>query len=316
MYFIKIVDTGNMTQASELLHIAQPALSQQLATLESEFDAQLLVRTKRGMAPTEAGKALYRHAQIMLRQLDHAQSAVRNAGKSLSGLVTVGIVPGMATSALALPLLKIVHERHPSILLNFNENLGSTLGQLVVNGCMDMALMYCKETQVQGLSFRQLLKEPLCLVTLACGTSPSLPAEIRLADLDAIELLLPRPDNYLRRCIDEALASDRVSPRIVAEIESADTLIASIAAGIGATILPQSAAQVVADSTPGSLLSIISPAIEIPLTLCVSDHLPQSESALAVAELILELLGELMAPNAPLKAALAQPTATDMAFAS
>ena len=61
-YFVKIVDIGSLTQAAEVLYIAQPALSQQLATLEGEVRQQLLVRTKRGVTPTEAGKVLYRHA--------------------------------------------------------------------------------------------------------------------------------------------------------------------------------------------------------------------------------------------------------------
>lgn len=293
MYFIKIVDTGNMTKASELVHIAQPALSQQLATLESEFDARLLVRTKRGMAPTEEGKALYRHAQIMLRQLEQAQSAVKNAGKSLSGLVTVGIVPGVAAARLALPLLKVVRERHPAILLNLNENLGSTLGDLVMNGRMDMAFLYCTETVVQGLSFKHLLNEKLCLVAL--GDRSSLRSEVSLSELQDTALLLPRPDNYLRKCIGEAFARAAITPNVVGEVESADTLISSIAAGIGATILPQSAAQVVTQSTPGSIYRDIAPAIEIPLTLCTSDHLPQSESAHAVGEIILEMIGNLVA---------------------
>ena len=58
-YFIKIVDVGSLTQAADILHIAQPALSQQLATLEGEVDQQLLIRTKRGVTPTNAGKILY-----------------------------------------------------------------------------------------------------------------------------------------------------------------------------------------------------------------------------------------------------------------
>ncbi len=159
MYFIKIVDTGNMTQASELLHIAQPALSQQLATLESEFEAQLLVRTKRGMAPTEAGKALYRHAQIMLRQLEQAQSAVRNAGKSLSGLVTVGIVPGIAASALALPLLKIVHHRHPAIMLNFNDAvLALATGQMQSEVALDVFRhLYQEAAKTRDMRFIQVV---------------------------------------------------------------------------------------------------------------------------------------------------------------
>lgn len=52
----KIVDIGSLTQAAEVLHIAQPALSQQVATLEGELNQQLLIRTKRGVTPTDAGK--------------------------------------------------------------------------------------------------------------------------------------------------------------------------------------------------------------------------------------------------------------------
>jgi DNA-binding transcriptional LysR family regulator len=65
-YFAKVVDVGSLTQAADLLYVAQPALSQQIATLEAEVRQTLLVRTKRGVTPTEAGKTLYRHAQLIL----------------------------------------------------------------------------------------------------------------------------------------------------------------------------------------------------------------------------------------------------------
>ena len=81
-YFVKIVDVGSLTQAADLLHIAQPALSQQLAALEGEVRQQLLVRNKRGVTPTEAGKVLYRHAQLILRQRAKGQQhSVRYRGR-------------------------------------------------------------------------------------------------------------------------------------------------------------------------------------------------------------------------------------------
>lgn len=82
-YFVKIVDIGSLTQAAEVLHIAQPALSQQVATLEGELDQQLLIRTKRGVTPTEAGKILYTHARTILRQCEQAQLAVGNVGPDI-----------------------------------------------------------------------------------------------------------------------------------------------------------------------------------------------------------------------------------------
>ncbi|AGR59348.1 nitrogen assimilation regulatory protein (pseudogene) [Salmonella bongori] len=92
-YFVKIVDTGSLTRAAEVLHIAQPALSQQVATLEGELNQQLLIRTKRGVVPTEAGKILYAHAWNILQQCEQAKLAVNSSGKArhetrgVSGLV-------------------------------------------------------------------------------------------------------------------------------------------------------------------------------------------------------------------------------------
>ena len=83
-YFVKIVDIGSLTQAAEVLHIAQPALSQQVATLEGEMDQQLLIRTKRGVTPTEAGKILYTHARTILRQCEQARSRDHIEGRLLS----------------------------------------------------------------------------------------------------------------------------------------------------------------------------------------------------------------------------------------
>ncbi|ACT06371.1 HTH-type transcriptional regulator CatM [Dickeya dianthicola] len=83
-YFVKIVDIGSLTQAAEMLHIAQPALSQQVATLESEMEKQLLVRSRRGVTPTEAGKILYSHAQTILNQCEQAKHAVNGVRQTVS----------------------------------------------------------------------------------------------------------------------------------------------------------------------------------------------------------------------------------------
>ena len=92
-YFVKIVDIGSLTQAADILHVAQPALSQQLATLEGEVRQQLLLRTKRGVTPTEAGKVLYRHAQLILRQCAQAQADMDAAGRASPGRCRSGWRP-------------------------------------------------------------------------------------------------------------------------------------------------------------------------------------------------------------------------------
>ena len=289
-YFVKIVDIGSLTQAAEVLFIAQPALSQQLATLEGEVRQQLLVRTKRGVTPTEAGKVLYRHAQIILRQCEQARVDMEAAGEGLSGQVSVGLAPGTAASALSLPLLRTVRARHPGILLYLNENYGTTLSELIMNGRMALAVL-CGDKAIHGLTFLPLLKEPLFLVGPASMPAPSQP--VKLADLRDIELFLPRPYNVVRKLVDAAFVRAGMVPRVVAEIESAFTLTAAIADGLGATILPASMAREVVATCGAWQFPIVDPVIEAPLALCQSDHLPLSEPAQAVKDILLELVVDL-----------------------
>lgn len=293
-YFLKIVDIGSLTQASEVLHVAQPALSQQLATLEGEFKQKLLVRTQKGVVPTEAGKALYAHAQIILRQFEQAQTDVLNAGRTLAGQVSIGLAPGTAAIALALPLLQAVHARHPEIVLHLNEDFGTTLCDAVRNGRMDMAVFYGGVDTTPGLSFEPLLTEELFVVARSGSLSSGTGGDIPLAKLDQVDVLLPCTGNQLRRYLDKSFASSRIVPHVVAEMESSSTLAAAVASGIGATLLPVSAARAVAATADAQMRRVVAPVVDVPLVLCASDHLPHSEPAKVVKSIILELIGRLV----------------------
>ncbi len=286
-YFVKIVDIGSLTQAADILHVAQPALSQQLATLEGEVRQQLLVRTKRGVTPTEAGRVLYRHAQLILRQCEQAQVDMIAATHGLSGQVSVGLAPGTAAETLALPLLQAVRARHPGILLYLNETYGSTLSELIMNGRMDLAVLYRGRAAVHGLSFLPLLKEPLFAVGSDTTQAPS--GQITLRALADMDLVLARPYNVIRKLVDEAFAGIGLVPRVFAEIESAGTLTAVIANGLGATVLPESMTEKIVASSKAWRCLIVEPSIDAPLALCQSDHLPLSEPAQVVKDILLEL---------------------------
>lgn len=107
------------------------------------------------------------------------------------------------------------------------------------------------------------------------------------------DLYLPRPYNYVRKLVDEAFASAGLTPRVVAEIESATTLAAVIRDGLGATIVPMSMARELVVESDAWQARITEPAIEAPLALCQSDHLPLSEPAHAVKEILLELVADI-----------------------
>src|SRR5258708_14540519 len=103
--FVKIVDTGRMSRAANTLRIAQPALRQQVAALEAHFKQKLLLRSNHGVAPTEAGFTLYRHAQAMLKQLEQSQRDVTRATTSLQGHVSIGLATFSPAPNFPCPLL-------------------------------------------------------------------------------------------------------------------------------------------------------------------------------------------------------------------
>jgi len=160
-----------------------------------------------------------------------------------------------------------------------------------MNGRMDLAVLYGGKTAVHGLAFQPLLREPLYLVGRGSMVAP--PAEVPLAMLVDTDLYLARPYNVVRKMVNDAFAAIGKVPKVVAEIESASTLTAVISDGLGATILPESMARQVVSSCDAWQSCIIDPVIEAPLALCQSDHLPLSEPAQAIKEILLELVAGL-----------------------
>lgn len=288
--FVKIVDTGSLTRAADILHIAQPALSQQMAALESQFDQRLLIRSKRGVVPTEAGRALYRHAQLILRQIAQAQTDIAQSGSQLSGSVSVGIAPYSTGAMLAVPLLRLVRARYPNIVLHINENFGGVISEMVMTGRMDMALIY-DPGAIRGVKFKPMFVESLFLVAPKSTGIPGVGEDtIALSALADLPLMLPSRIHTIRQSVDAAFGRARMKPTLVAEIESVATLVSAIEAGIGATILPWSSARHVA-ATEGTILRrIVRPSIEVKVSLCTPDQLTISDPALAVRDLLFELI--------------------------
>jgi LysR family nitrogen assimilation transcriptional regulator len=292
--FVKIVDTGSVSRAAAILRTAQPALSQQIASLETHFKHKLLIRSNVGIAPTEAGLILYRHAQLMLKQLDQAQIDIDQAAKSVAGRVSIGLATYSTSSALSLPLLKEMRARHPHIVLHVNDSFGHILSELIMTGKMDMALIYAADP-IKGVTLQPLFREEMFLVSppgTRFAVEPGRP--LPLSALQEVPLLLPSKAHLLRRLIDDALARARVSPEVISEIESVPALSAAVLDGLGSTILPASVVTETSGFAGAEVRALTKPVIDATISLCVSDHLPLSEPAIAARSVLLEIVSRLM----------------------
>lgn len=288
--FVKVVDAGSVSRAASILSTAQPALSQQIAALEAHFRHKLLIRSNHGIVPTEAGRILYRHAQALLKQIEQARTDMDLSAGTVAGRVSIGLATYSSSSALSLPLLKAMKERHPQIVIHINDSFGHVLSELIMTGRMDMAVIY-GSGPIKGVALQPLFGEELVLVSPP-GSHAEVPEDeaLPLSALADVDLLLPSGGHFLRRMIDEGLARARVTPRVVSEIESVSSLGAAVLDGLGATILPGSVAGSVASFGGAVVRRLVRPAMTATVSLCVSDHLPLSEPALAARSVLLDIV--------------------------
>jgi LysR family nitrogen assimilation transcriptional regulator len=292
-YFIAIVEAGSFSKAAIHANVVQSALSQQIAALETELAASLLVRSAHGVSPTMAGELFYQHAQHLLRQVEHAKSVIRRCDNQPNGPVSIGI-PTSTAATLSVPLIEACLARYPSIQLHIMEGLSRQIHQALNNATVDMAVQFSGQS-MHGFKARRLLTEELFVVTGTGGIKPDRRIEtINLNALREMRLMLPERGNGLRDLVEKLLESIGISANPLIELGSLTTIIEATEKGIGATILPWGAFQ--REHAAGRLHAYRLEGLSIPrsLMLCVSGTLPMSSAAQTFHDLVIEVVNQLV----------------------
>jgi len=113
-YFLAVADALSFTRAAERIGIAQPALSAAIRQLEAQLGVQLLERTSRSVALTDAGRALAERGPAAIAAVEDAWEAARVAGRGEAGTLRLGY--GASTAYDTTPrLVEAVRERLPAL---------------------------------------------------------------------------------------------------------------------------------------------------------------------------------------------------------
>lgn len=301
-YFVAIVDHGSLSRAALVLHVAQPALTQQLRQLEEELGAQLLHRSAQGVLSTDAGKVFYEHAQAILKQVADARSAVTQSTDRPSGSVTLGL-PHSISGALALPLLLAARSRYPEITLQLTEELSGNLAEQLKSGRINLAVLF-DDGQLGAFASTALVDEALMFISCAGSAFGPPGNEVSLAEALGTTLILPAQQQGVRPLIESVARGAGLALSKVIEINSIAILKSALLADMGATILPL--APLLGEINGGSLHArpIHSPAMARSVTLCASRNIPLTNGAAAVSRLVHEVTQDLCTSGAWLGAKL------------
>lgn len=290
-YFVRVVELGSISRAALDMQLVQSALSQQISRLEGELSTRLLQRTSKGAAPTEAGLAFFREAQLTLRHADQAARAAQQA--RLSGTVSVGLAPTTA-SVLGVPLMRAMRERYPDVRLHMVESLSGHLCTMLNARQLDLAVLFDTHP-ARRWSVTSLLQEKLFLIgSRHAGNRPA-PAKLGMGQLKGVPLILPSGPHGLRSTLDAAFARARVRPSVVAEIDSLAMLMDAVDAGLGCTIQPWAALGRFPDASQRFHLSEISDRQARRLnSLCTLSDDELSPAALAARVVLADCARELV----------------------
>jgi LysR family tcuABC transcriptional regulator len=240
-YFTRAFETGSITRAASELSIVQSALSLQLSRLEDELKVSLLVRSAKGIAPTAAGQVFYQYALGILRQVEQARSVAKLKilePLRVMGSVTLGLAPTTA-SAMGLALLKSFREKQPTINLNIVESRNDDLAKMLLARKIDIAVLF-SSAMPTDIDCIALVEERFFFVEKRRGASV-IKGRITLKKVVNLPLILPSRTRQLRRQIDDAFAQRKLTPNIMAEIDSIHTLLGAVTDGMAFSIQPWSA---------------------------------------------------------------------------
>jgi DNA-binding transcriptional LysR family regulator len=138
-HFVTVIDTGNLSRAAQRVALSQPALTRSIKNLEELLGVELLERKPRGVAPTEAGLALYHHARAVLNACNRLTRDVRELRRGVTGTVHVGVAPMFAANVVADVIVSLA-ESQPGLGVVVVEGYFEDLVREVVDGRLDLVV--------------------------------------------------------------------------------------------------------------------------------------------------------------------------------
>jgi DNA-binding transcriptional LysR family regulator len=238
-YFVAVAETRHYTRAADLVHVAQPSLSQQIKALERELGADLFLRARGNITLTDAGEALLPLARRILADADTARHEVLELVQLRSGRIRLGATPSLCTGLLP-DVLRAFHDRYPGIRLLIEEGGSHDLVRELARGALDLALVVLPlPTPSPALTTVELLREDLVVVSSPEAPAPGRGRTVRISDLEGERLVMFRHGYDLRELTVAACRAEGFEPDFAVEGGEMDAVLGFVRAGLGVAVVPR-----------------------------------------------------------------------------
>jgi LysR family nitrogen assimilation transcriptional regulator len=284
--FVRVCELGSITRAATKMNIAQPALGLQIRALEHEFGATLLVRTSRGVTPTQAGEVILEWARGVIQQHKEVRRQLKELQKDKPFSLTLGMTSSL-TQLLAGPIIEAARESLPALGLKIIEGLSQYIAEWVDGERVDIGLGF------GPFDSQTVHSIPLMRDRLFYLSSPGSPdSTISLAEVLALPLALPDEQNSIRHTVEAAARSIDMPVMGVYEIASIQAAREIARRGIAGAIAPYGGVAIDHQRGELSVRMIVAPTLERTMLLMRRSDRAMTNTEEKLIELIKGVLWE------------------------
>ncbi|WP_339420533.1 MULTISPECIES: LysR family transcriptional regulator [unclassified Pseudomonas] len=235
--YLHILDTGNITAGAARSHLSLAAASARIRAMEASLGIEFLERGRRGVTPTPAGKALARHARLLLQQAEHLQQDLAEYANGIKGQVRL-LCNTTALSEYLPELLADFLREHPNLDIDLQELPSLRITQALRQGTADLGII-SDAVDTHGLQTLAFRDDPLALIMPL--DHPLTTQHVSFIDSLQHDYVGLAANSALSVYLEEQAlhAGFRLQTRIRAE--GFDGVIRMVAGGAGLGIVPQAA---------------------------------------------------------------------------
>jgi len=237
--FMIVYDKHSFNAAATALYMAQSAVSQHIASLETALGVALFERSSRGVKPTPAGDVLYEYAGRIMALVTDAERAILRLSDAQTGQLIVSATPGV--SVYLIPAwLQQFQTLHPTINVSLQTALTSEVARDVLNGTYDLGFLEGALDELDNDALgRMRVQDVLHDVVVHADHEWAARESISARELDGVPFINRQPSSRARHWLERALKPSGVKLKNTAELDSPGAIKYALLNKMGVAVLPR-----------------------------------------------------------------------------
>lgn len=233
--FYEVASIGNISKASEKLHISQPAITKQIKNLEESLNSKLFIRTQKGVILTTAGKLIYDDIKKGLNIFEIAEQKINDNNDLLIGNIRIGCSTSL-TKTYLMPFIKKFHEKYPNITFEISTDPTHILKDKMKEGNLDFIIAKFPIKMNDDFDYT-MLGQTHDIFIASKKYSELFNSKISLKEIVKYPILLQKQPSSSRDFIELFCKNNSIKLHTIMEIASSNLLIEFTKIGYGIGIV-------------------------------------------------------------------------------